>query len=103
MSQVSRSASALPPQRRSDVETHVLPDGTSLLYDPIADVGYPLDLVRSLMWDLCDGTLTSEEIARELATLLPQHETAALYSLHVLDEFVARGLLEAQGDAQGAA
>jgi hypothetical protein len=79
----------------------VLPDGTSLLYDPIADVGYPLDLVRSLMWNLCDGQLTREDIAREMATLLPQHETAALYALHVLDDFEARGLLEAAGDVQG--
>ncbi len=103
MSQVSSGASAPPPRRRLDIETHVLPDGTSLLYDPIADVGYPLDLGRSLLWELCDGTLTGEEIARELATLLPQHETASPFALHVLDEFVARGLLEARGDAQGAA
>ena len=95
MSQVSRASDASRPRRRPDVETYVLPDGTALLYDPIADVGFPLDLMHSLLWDFCDGILTSEGIVGELAALLPHDDTAAESARQILAEFAVQGLLEA--------
>jgi len=81
------------PRRRLDVETHVLPDGTSLLFDPKTEAGHPLDVLRSLIWDYCDGTLTADEISLEIAALLPQESEAGKYTLHVIEEFAHDGLL----------
>jgi hypothetical protein len=82
-----------PPTRRPDVETYVLPDGTSLLFDPVTEAGHPLDVVSSLIWDYCDGTLARDAIAGELVALLPQVPDAAAHAYVVLDEFAQLGLL----------
>lgn len=81
------------PLRRPDVETYVLPDGTSLLFDTVTEAGLPLDVLRSLIWDYCDGTLSPEQIAAEVATLLPGEAEAAPHTLRVLEEFAEQGLL----------
>jgi hypothetical protein len=90
------------PLRRADVETYVLPDGTSLLFDPISEAGHPLDVLRSLIWDYCDGSLSDTQIAQEVAELLPEQAEAASYALHVLEEFGQQGLLAPIGRPPGA-
>jgi hypothetical protein len=90
------------PQRRPEVETYVLPDGTALLYDSVTEAGHPLDVLHALIWDYCDGALTRDEIAQEVATLLPSDPTAHDYTLLVLDELAERGLLLAQAKAPDA-
>lgn len=79
--------------RRADVETYVLPDDASLLYDPITETGYPLDTLRSLIWEYCDGTLSAAEIAAEVAALLPQDAEAGEDATHIVEEFARMGLL----------
>ncbi|HEV2237156.1 MAG TPA: PqqD family peptide modification chaperone, partial [Ktedonobacterales bacterium] len=76
-----------------DVETHVLPDGSCLLYDPVARQGHVLDATGALAWDYCDGTLGAEAIADEIAALMPQVAALRDEVLGLLSDFAARGLL----------
>jgi hypothetical protein len=85
------------PTRRADIETYDLPDGASLLYDPIAEIGYPLDILRSLIWDYCDGTLSTAEIASEVAALLKQETGASAEASRIVQEFARTGLLASDG------
>src|SRR5579863_9394049 len=91
--QIAASPNDARPLRRSDVETYILPDGSALLYDPRSESGHPLDVVRALIWDYCDAQLTRDEIAQEIAALLPQAPDAVTYTLSVLEEFALAGLL----------
>jgi Coenzyme PQQ synthesis protein D (PqqD) len=81
------------PVRRADIETHVLPDGTCLLFDPDTDAGHVLDELGSLVWDYCDGALSAADITDEVAGLLPEapHLPAAVRGL--LADFAEAGLL----------
>jgi hypothetical protein len=81
------------PVRRADIETHVLPDGTSLLYDPTTELGLPLDVLSSLIWDYCDGALSDDEIAGEVAALLPEIADVAAHVLSVIEGFEHQGIL----------
>lgn len=81
------------PRRRPDVETHLLPDGTCLLFDPQGGEGFTLNVAGALVWDYCDGTLTSAEIVRELAGLLPAHPDVPEDTKRLLAELAGRGLL----------
>jgi hypothetical protein len=81
------------PVRRADVETFVLPDGTSLLYDPISEAGLPLDVLSSLIWDYCDGALSDDEIVREVVALLPQITDVGAHVLSVIEGFEQQGVL----------
>src|SRR5260370_8019227 len=78
---------AVNPCRRLDVETYVLPDGTALLFDPVTEAGYPIDILSSLIWDYCDGMEALDTIANGIAALLPQmsnvseHTHPLLYNL----------------------
>lgn len=81
------------PQRRPDVETHLLPDGTCLLFDPQVGEGFTLNVAGALVWDYCDGQLTGDEIARELAGLLPEHPDVAEDTERLLTDLTERGLL----------
>lgn len=81
------------PQQRPDVETHLLPDGTCLLFDPRCDEGYALNTAGALVWEYCDGTLTGEDIEHELASLLPQHPHVREETRQLLTELTERGLL----------
>lgn len=59
------------PRQHPEVETYLLPDGTCLLFDNRAEMGHVLNAVAALVWDYCDGTLAEEQIADEVAALLP--------------------------------
>jgi hypothetical protein len=81
------------PRRRPDVETHVLPDGTCLLFDPRGEEGHTLNAAGALVWDYCDGERSGAETAQELATLLPDHPQAREETAELLAEMAGRGLL----------
>jgi hypothetical protein len=81
------------PIRRPDVQTELLPDGTCLLFDPASGLGHVLNTSAALVWDYCDGAMTAEAIAAELAALLPEFPDAASETLHVIDELRQLGLL----------
>lgn len=62
------------PRQHPEVETHLLPDGTCLLFDNRTEMGHVLNAVAALVWDYCDGTLAEEQIADEIAALLPDEQ-----------------------------
>jgi Coenzyme PQQ synthesis protein D (PqqD) len=59
------------PRQHPEVETYLLPDGTCLLFDNRTEMGHVLNTVGALVWDYCDGTCTVDQIAGEVASLLP--------------------------------
>jgi hypothetical protein len=81
------------PRQRPDVETHLLPDGTCLLFDPAGNEGYVLNTAGALVWDYCDGTLTGAEIAQELVALLSEHPEVRAETEQILQDLAERGLL----------
>ncbi len=83
----------LRPAARHEIEAHVFPDASCLLFDPRAQDGHVLDAFGALVWDYCDGALSAGEIAAEIAALVPQSHGAAERVAALLDEFARRGLL----------
>ena len=81
------------PSQRSDIETHIMPDGTCLLFDPIANEGRALNAAGALVWDYCDGTSSAGKIADELAALLPGEAQMRAESLALLAELDRLGYL----------
>ncbi len=77
------------------VETHILPDGSCLLFDPVADRGFALNASGALVWDYCDGKLTGAEVAQEMANLLPQYADIGMVTEELLSELLELGLLTA--------
>lgn len=87
------------PVRRADIEMEVLPDGSALLYDPIADQGHAVAALAALVLDMCDGAMTVEALVADLTAQLPQVPQIAEIVEALLDEFRQQHLLEADGDA----
>jgi Coenzyme PQQ synthesis protein D (PqqD) len=81
------------PVGRLDVEAHLLPDGTCLLFDPLTGAGRVLNAAGALTWDFCDGNLTADEIAHEIAALLPTIPDASVRAIELLETFAQQGLL----------
>ena len=80
-------------RQRPDVDTCVFPDGTCLLFDSRQGKGYTLNIAGALVWDYCDGTMTTEQIAIELANLLPEHPEVRAETERMLTELAEYGLL----------
>jgi hypothetical protein len=78
---------------RADIETHIMPDGTCLLFDPVSNDGRALNAAGALVWDYCDGTLSVGEIANELATLLPGEPQVRGDALALLEDLAQSGYL----------
>ncbi len=87
------------PLRRPDVEMHLLPDATALLFDPVTEQGLALNSAAALVWDYCDGCFSPEQIAAEMAALTPQSSEMGPETLRILDEFASLGLLLRPTDA----
>ena len=81
------------PFQRADIETHIMPDGTCLLFDVVANEGRALNAAGALTWDYCDGTLSADEIADELAALLPNEPQVRDDTLALLAELAQLGYL----------
>lgn len=86
------------PRRRDDIETHLMPDGSSLLYDPASSEGHVLNVTGSFIWEYCDGALTPDQIAAELAELLPQEPDIHAEALRLIAEFQELGLFISSSD-----
>lgn len=80
------------PRRREAIETHLMPDGSCLLYDPDTTEAHTLNVVGSFIWEYCDGTLTPDQIAAELADALPQVPDIHAEALRMIGEIAAAGL-----------
>lgn len=86
------------PLQRADVMMEVLPDGSALLYDPLADQGHALAALAALVWDMCDGSLTAGQMIAELTATLPQIPGLEQIVQALLTEFARLGLLEEAGN-----
>jgi hypothetical protein len=93
----------LRPLARPDVETHVLPDGSCLIFDPTTLEGHALDLVGALVWDYCDGTATRDDIARAIADLVPRDSDLYDRVMEILEELARQRLLLFPENADAAA
>lgn len=87
------------PRQRENIETHLMPDGSALLYDPATGKGQALNVTGSFIWEYCDGTLTPDQIAAELAELLPQEPDIHAEALRLIAELEALGLFASSTDA----
>lgn len=85
------------PIRRPDLETHILPDGSCLIFDPATNQGRALNAGGSLVWDYCDGELDAGMIAHEVAALFASAEPAREAALQLLDELEQLGFFS-EGD-----
>jgi Coenzyme PQQ synthesis protein D (PqqD) len=86
------------PLRRADVETYLMPDGSCVLFDPRLGEGLTLNAAGALVWDYCDAALSTDEIAREVASLLPNEPLAYTDGLAVMSQLLELGLLEIQSE-----
>ena len=91
------------PLRRADVETYLMPDGSCVLFDPRLGEGFTLNAAGALVWEYCDAALSTEEIAREVAALLPNEPKAYTDGLAVMSQLMEAGLLEIQSERVPAA
>jgi hypothetical protein len=81
------------PLQRADIETHIMPDGTCLLFDVVSNEGRALNAAGALTWDYCDGTLSAGEIADELVALLTNEPQVRADTLALLAELAQSGYL----------
>jgi Coenzyme PQQ synthesis protein D (PqqD) len=90
------------PLQRADVETYLMPDGSCVLFDPQAGEGFTLNAAGALVWEYCDAALSTDEIAREVASLLPAEPQAYTDGLAVIAQLLDAGLLEIRSDRASA-
>jgi hypothetical protein len=66
------------PLRFSDAHHQVLPDGSSLLFDPRTLETFAISQTAALVWERCDGTQDVDAIVSELfeAYAAPRHVIA---------------------------
>jgi hypothetical protein len=55
--------------RRIEVEAHLLPDQSSLLFDQRTRTTIPVSESAGRIWDLCDGDHTVDQIVDDLAMI----------------------------------
>jgi hypothetical protein len=79
-----------------------MPDGSALLYAAAADDVHILNVTGSFVWEYCDGTLTPEQIAAELADVLPQTPEIRDEALRLIVELHALGLFAPEGEMPAA-
>ena len=79
------------PVRRPDLETHILPDGSCLIFDAATNQGRALNAGGSLVWDYCDGELDAEGIASEVGALFTDGDQARQSALKLLEELERLG------------
>ena len=68
-----------------------------VLYDPGTDLLHVLNATAALVWSVCDGSRSEDEIAREVSELLddPPELAAVLADVRaVIEDFREKGLLE---------
>ncbi len=59
------------PRRNPDVKSTLLPDGYVVLVSSQTDWAHTLTPAGALVWELCDGRHSTDEIAGEIAGMLP--------------------------------
>ena len=89
---------AAKPLRSEEIETKILPDGYIVLYNSKTEWSHTLTPLGAVVWELCDGTLTVEEIlhhVRELTERQGDDELGAQV-VKLIDEFITLGLVHTE-------
>ena len=91
------------PRRRDDVQTEDLPDGSTLLFHPANLMTYPVSASASLVWRVCDGLHSVDEIVDQVESQYEvDRETAEKDVSKLLADFANFGLLKDLSKAAGA-
>ena len=82
-------------RRRDDVQTEDLPDGSTLLFDPVNLMTYPISSSASLVWRACDGSHGTDEIVDQMESRYEvDREPAERDVSKLLQDFAEFGLLQ---------
>jgi hypothetical protein len=89
---------AAKPRRSDEVDTKLLPDGYIVLYNIKTEWGHTLTPLGAVVWELCDGTLSVEEIVHHVGELTERSGDAELGAqvVKLVDEFVTLGLVHTE-------
>ena len=80
-------------RRRDDVQTEDLPDGSTLLFDSVSLMTYPISSSASLVWRACDGLHGIDEIVDQMESHYEvDRETAEKDVSKLLHDFAELGL-----------
>jgi PqqD family protein of HPr-rel-A system len=94
-------AGAVRPLQRGDVTETDL-DDELVLYDPRTGATHALNMTAAVIWEMCDGSLLLDEMARELASTFGlSAEQAGADTAAALAHFQALGLLQSDADQAG--
>jgi hypothetical protein len=71
-------------------------DGANLLYRPTGQKALHLDQTASVIWQLCDGTRTTRQLAREIASFYPDLSKTVTGDVEAtLEELLSHGAIVA--------
>ncbi len=83
------------PTRAAVVLHEVLADGSAVLYHTTSRQLMTLNPTGALVWELCDGSLSTDGIAEEVRSVFPDAVTVAADVAAVLAQLHVRGMLAA--------
>jgi len=82
------------PRRRMDIVAREM-QAEILLYDSKQDSTHLLNPTAAAIWEMCDGTRTPEEIAKEILQVLPADRKTVLADVkRIISEFSEEDLLQ---------
>lgn len=82
------------PKKRKDIINEIVEDET-VIYDPRNHNVHHLNPVAGVIWDLCDGSHTTKEIAEEILEVLEADQSQVEGDVtKTIEEFQSKGLLE---------
>jgi hypothetical protein len=83
------------PKRKDDVRVQDLPDGSALLYDTETATAYPITESAAVVWKVCDGEHSLDEIADTLeAHYDASRETISSDLSNLIEDLRSKGLLQ---------
>ncbi len=82
------------PKKRGDIVNGDVGDEV-VIYDTKNDNVHHMNLLASVIWDLCDGNHTAKEIAEEIVDVLKADPSQVEGDVSkMIEEFQGKGLLE---------
>ena len=81
--------------RRPEVDVNTLPDQTVLLFQKDTSLAVPINQAGALIWEMCDGAHTLEQIVDHLAEIYDQERNRIEQDSRVfLEELIRLGFVE---------
>jgi hypothetical protein len=90
------------PRQRPDVLTEFFADGSGLVFDPRDERAYSLTASAAIVWQICDGAHTADEMAEELLAVYDAPSEMVVRDVRILLARLSEtSLLEAASEADG--